>query len=160
MEFPTNRTITVTDEKDNKLTFNIRPYLLNSDIEIIESQIENIKTRQQRKNIAEVLLMRFCTDIKDFNTDKLDINILDVYRVNGVIERVYDSLDDDSKKSFDNLIDINVGDEIRVIKLMIIDLMDSAKNIENGTAQKALEDAISNLKEAKIESGKLLGKRK
>lgn len=159
MEFPINRTITVTDEKDNKLTFNVRPYLLNSDIEIIESQTENIKTRQQRKNIAEVLLMRFCTDIKDFNTNELDIKVLDVYRVNGVIERVYDSLDDDSKKSFDNLIDINIGDEVRVIKLMIVDLMDSAKSIEDGTAQKALSDAIINLKEAQIESNKLLGKK-
>lgn len=159
MEFPIKKRITVTDESGNELSFNVRPYLLNSDIEIIESQIENIRTRQGRKNIVDILLMRFCTDIEDFDSDELDVSILDLYRINGVIERVYDCLDDDSQSSIRDLIDINVGDEIRTIKLLVADLMTSVNNIEDGTAQNALKDAVKTLEDAKARQDKLLGKK-
>lgn len=143
MNFPKNIKIKI-DNKDVE----IRPYLLNSDIEIIESQVTNVKSKQERKNIVETLVMRFCTNIKDFDTDELDINVLDLYRINGVIKKVMEALDEESFFSVNELINIEVGDELRELKLIVIDLMNSVNAIESGEAEESVRKSIKALEDA------------
>lgn len=145
MNFPKN--IKITIEKDR--VANVRPYLLNSDIEIIESQVANVKSKQQRRNIVQTLVMRFCTDIEEFDTDELDINILDIYRVNGIVSMVMTTLDKESFFAVEELINIEVGDEIREVKLLVLDLINSVNNIESGKAEESIKNSIKALEEAK-----------
>ena len=156
IKFPKTRTIKVYDGEDNEFEIHVRPYLLNSDIETIESQVVNLDSKQQRRNIVEVLVMRFCTDIEDFSKDELDVEILDAYRVNGIIERVIDCLDKDSYFAISELVNIDTGDELRTIKLLVNSLIDSVDKIEDGTAQKSLENAIDSLKSVKSEYDNLM----
>lgn len=147
MDFPKNTKIKI----DDTLTISVRPYLLNSDIEIIESQISQptVKTRQDRKNIVETLVMRFCTDAKDFDTDELDITVLDMYRANGVIGKVMKALCYDSWETVEGFINIEMGNEMRDIKLLVVDLINSVNNVSSGKAEEVFKNSIKELEDAK-----------
>ena len=157
MNFPKNKTLHYEIEGE-KFDITVRPYLLNSDLEIMESQVSNLKSKQARKNVVEILIMRFCTDIEDFNTDELDINILDAYRVNGIIREVMAELDTDSYFAAQELIDIEVGNEVRELKLYVIDLINSVNNIESGKAEETIKNSVKALEEAKAKLDKTMNK--
>lgn len=139
----------VNDKEKVLLTLSIRPYLLNSDIEIIEAQIKNVATKQERRNIIDTLVMRFCTDAKDFDTDELDITILDIYRANDIIDAVKDSLDYESHNALCNLLNPDAGEELRKIRVTFENLMEAVNNVQNGTAEEALKSSLNALEEAK-----------
>lgn len=139
----------VNDKEKVLLTLSIRPYLLNSDIEIIEAQIKNVATKQERRNIIDTLVMRFCTDAKDFDTDELDITILDMYRANDIIDTVKDLLDIESYSALCNLLNPDAGEELRKIRITFENLMEVVNNVQNGTAEEALKSSLNALEEAK-----------
>lgn len=139
----------VNGKEKTILTLSIRPYLLNSDIEIIEAQIRNVATKQERRNIIDTLIMRFCTDAKDFDTDELDITILDMYRANNIIDTVKDSLDYESYNTMCNLLNPDAGEELRKIRVTFENLMEAVNNVQNGTAEEALKSSLNALEEAK-----------
>lgn len=139
----------VNDKEKVLLTLSIRPYLLNSDIEIIEAQIKNVATKQERRNIIDTLVMRFCTDAKDFDTDELDITVLDMYRANDIIDTVKDLLDSESYSALCNLLNPDAGEELRKIRTTFENLMEAVNNVQNGTAEEALKSSLNALEEAK-----------
>lgn len=157
MNFPQNIEFNETINGE-EIKFTIRPYLLNSDLEIMESQVANLKSKQARKNVVEILIMRFCTDVEEFNTDELDINILNAYRVNGIIREVEACLDTDSYFAAQELIDIEVGNEVRELKLYVLDLINSVNSIESGKAEETIKNSVKALEEAKAKFDKTMNK--
>jgi hypothetical protein len=93
--------------------------------------------------------MRFCTDAKDFDTDELDITILDMYRANNIIDTVKDCLDYESYNTICNLLNADTGEELRRIRITFENLMEAVNNVQNGTAEEALKSSLNALEEAK-----------
>lgn len=66
----------------------ITPYLTYEQINTIVKQVIQEQDYIVRDAIKDTLIVRFCTDIKEFDTDELDINILDKYRICGIINEI------------------------------------------------------------------------
>ena len=91
-------------ETYNDTEYHIKPYLTSAEIESIINQVVNSEGSYiDKKNIIDILIMRFCTDIKDFDTDEMNVETLDKYRGAGIIFTVKSYL------PFENLETIKEG---------------------------------------------------
>lgn len=77
------------------IEFNFKPYLTsNEKRNIIEQAIEQ-DDYISRINTIDALILRYCTDIEEIDSDTLSEDVLDGYRSCGLIQRVRDMLYDD-----------------------------------------------------------------
>lgn len=91
LKFPEPIEVTI---KDLDLTIKVKPYLTSEEIDSIVTQMTSIEDSYVlRDNVRDTLIIRYCTDIDVFDNDEIETKLIDLYRVNGIIDKVKDNID-------------------------------------------------------------------
>ena len=147
MEFPTEKVIKV-----NGLKVTVKPYLTTTIIDAILNTVIQVEDYALRTTMADAMVMAQCTDLIDFHTenDKVDIDVVDIYRANGVIDAVtreisgYDVL-------LSGLADLSVKDIYKRFEEAIGEFTKEFKDINLDEQQKKFQDTLNELKKVEAE---------
>lgn len=77
----------VFEELDNK-EVTIKTYITSEDMVTIIDQMLNQPNLILRESMKNVLILRLCTDLKEFDNDVIDTDLVDYYDSIGVINKV------------------------------------------------------------------------
>ena len=152
MEFPKEKVI-----KINGLKITIRPYLTTTIIDAILNSVIQVEDYALRSTIADAMVMAQCTDLEDFHTEdeKVDINIVDMYRANGIIDAVtreisgYDIL-------LSGIADLSIRDIYKRFEDAIGEFTKEFKDINLDEQQKKFQDTLNELKEVEAKKEEIL----
>ena len=152
MEYPKEKVI-----KFNGLKIKIKPYLTTTVIDAILNTVIQVNDYALRATMADAMVMAQCTDLADFHTEdeKVDINIIDIYRANGVIDAVtreisgYDIL-------LSGLADLSVRDIYTRFEGAIGEFTKEFKDINLDEQQKKFETTLNELKKVEAEKEEIL----
>ena len=148
MEFPKEKVI-----RTNGFKITVKPYLSTTIIDAILNVVSQVEDYALRATMADAMVMAQCTDLADFHTedDNVDVNVVDIYRANGVIDAVtreisgYDIL-------LSGLADLSVRDIYHRFEGVIAEFTKQFKDINLDDSMKKFETELSKLKE--VESKK------
>lgn len=152
MEYPKEKVI-----KINGLKIKIKPYLTTAIIDGILDAVIQVDSYALRTTMADAMVMAQCTDLVDFHTDdnKVDIDIVDIYRANGIIDAVtreisgYDIL-------LSGIADLSVRDIYARFEGAISDFTKEFKNINLDEQQKKIQDTLNELKQVEAKKEEIL----
>lgn len=152
MEYPKEKVI-----KINGLKIKVKPYLTTTIIDGILDAVIQVDSYALRSTMADAMVMAQCTDLVDFHTDdnKVDIDIVDIYRANGIIDAVtreisgYDIL-------LSGIADLSVRDIYTRFEGAISDFTKEFKNINLDEQQKKIQDTLNELKQVEAKKEEIL----
>lgn len=152
MEYPKEKVI-----KINGLKIKIKPYLTTAIIDGILDAVIQVDGYALRTTMADAMVMAQCTDLVDFHTDddKVDINIVDIYKANGIIDAVtreisgYDVL-------LSGIADLSVRDIYTRFESAISEFTKEFKNINLDEQQKKLVNTLNELKQVEAKKEEIL----
>lgn len=134
------KVIEVTTNNGDKI--NVKPFLTTAQLSTIIEQAKVVEDYLDRKNIIDVLIVRFCSDIDDLDVDNLDTSILDVYRANGIIDLVISNIN----KEYIDIIYKSV-EEYRNVRNTILEMSESIGNMIKDFDVNDMLENINNMKE-------------
>ena len=148
MEFPKEKVI-----KINGLKITIKPYLTTTIIDAILNTVIEVEDYALRIAIADAMVMAQCTDLADFHTedDNVDVNVVDIYRANGVIDAVTREISG-YEILLSGLADLSVRDIYHRFEGVIAEFTKQFKDINLDDSMKKFEAELGKLKE--VESKK------
>ena len=134
----------------------IRPYLTTAEIDAIISMVQEQTTDfAMRKMMMYLMVMPLCTDIADFATDEVNIDVVESYYFNGVFDRITKHI-----KGFDILVDgvdkLAVSDVYKRFEGAIEEFTKQFKDINLEEQQKKFEDTLSELRHVEAEKEAIL----
>jgi hypothetical protein len=134
----------------------IRPYLTTNEIDAILATIQNTTTDfAMRKMMMYSMVMPICTDLKDFQTEEVDIQMVELYYYNGVFDRITKYI-----KGFDILVDgvekLAISDVYKQFEGVIEEFTKQFKDINLEEQQKKFEDTLSELRQVEAEKEAIL----
>ena len=134
----------------------IRPYLTTNEIDAIISTIQDTTTDfAMRRMMMYSMVMPLCTDLEDFASDEVDINVVESYYFNGVFDRITKYI-----KGFDILVDgiekLSVSDVYKRFEGVIEEFTKQFKDINLEEQQKKFEDTLNELKEVEAKKEAIL----
>lgn len=152
MEFPEEKVI-----KINGVKVTVKPYLTSMIIDAILDAVSELDGYALRSAVADAMVMTQCTDLADFHTEdgKVDIDIIDIYKANGIIDAVtreingYDIL-------LSGLADLSVRDIYKRFEGAIGEFTKEFKDINLDEQQKKFQDTLNELKKVEAEKEAIL----
>ena len=134
----------------------IRPYLTTNEIDAILATIQNTTTDfAMRKMMMYSMVMPICTNLKDFQTEEVDIQMVESYYFSGVFDRITKHI-----KGFDILVDgvekLAISDVYKQFESVIEEFTKQFKNINLEEQQKKFEDTLSELRQVEAEKEAIL----
>ena len=148
MDFPKEKVI-----KINGLKIKIKPYLSTTIIDAILNVVSQVEDYALRATMADAMVMAQCTDLADFHTedDNVDVNVVDIYRANGVIDAVTREISG-YEILLSGLADLSVRDIYHRFEGVIAEFTKQFKDINLDDSMKKFEAELGKLKE--VESKK------
>ena len=148
MDFPKERVI-----KINGLKIKVKPYLSTTIIDAILNVVSQVEDYALRATMADAMVMAQCTDLADFHTedDNVDVNVVDIYRANGVIDAVTREISG-YEILLSGLADLSVRDIYHRFEGVIAEFTKQFKDINLDDSMKKFEAELGKLKE--VESKK------
>lgn len=134
----------------------IRPYLTTNEIDAILATIQNTTTDfAMRKMMMYSMVMPICTNLKDFQTEEVDIQMVESYYFSGVFDRITKYI-----KGFDILVDgvekLAISDVYKQFEGVIEEFTKQFKDINLEEQQKKFEDTLSELRQVEAEKEAIL----
>lgn len=134
----------------------IRPYLTTNEIDAILATIQNTTTDfAMRKMMMYSMVMPICTNLKDFQTEEVDIQMVESYYFSGVFDRITKHI-----KGFDILVDgvekLAISDVYKQFEGVIEEFTKQFKDINLDEQQKKFEDTLSELRQVEAEKEAIL----
>lgn len=134
----------------------IRPYLTINEIDAILNTIQsNTTDYAMRKIMMYSMVMPLCTDLKDFQTEEVNIEMVELYYFNGVFDRITKHI-----KGFDILSDgvekLAISDVYKQFEGVIEEFTKQFKDINLDAQQKKLEDTLNELRHVEAEKEAIL----
>ena len=134
----------------------IRPYLTINEIDAILNTIQsNTTDYAMRKIMMYSMVMPLCTNLEDFQTEEVDMQIVESYYFNGVFDRITKHI-----KGFDILSDgvekLAISDVYKQFEGVIEEFTKQFKDINLDAQQKKLEDTLNELRHVEAEKDAIL----
>lgn len=134
----------------------IRPYLTVNEIDAILNTIQsNTTDYAMRKIMMYSMVMPLCTNLKDFQTEEVDIEMVESYYFNGVFDRITKHI-----KGFDILSDgvekLAISDVYKQFEGVIEEFTKQFKDINLDEQQKKFEDTLNELRHVEAEKEAIL----
>jgi hypothetical protein len=134
----------------------IRPYLTINEIDAILSTIQsNTTDYAMRKIMMYSMVMPLCTNLKDFQTEEVDMEMVETYYFNGVFDRITKHI-----KGFDILSDgvekLAISDVYKQFEGVIEEFTKQFKDINLDEQQKKFEDTLNELRHVEAEKEAIL----
>ena len=147
MEFP--KTI---KKRINGVNITIQPYLPTVVIDGILNAVISVDDYALRTTMADAMVLAQCTDLEDFHTedDNVDINVVDAYRANGVIDAITREISG-YEILLAGLADLSIRDVTKRFENAITEFTNEFKNIDLESQQKKFEETLSELHNVEAE---------
>lgn len=87
MEYKIKEVNVTFEDLDNK-EVTIKTYITSEDMVTIIDQMLNQPNLILRDSMRDVLILRLCTDIKEFDSDSIDTEVVDYYNSIGVVDKI------------------------------------------------------------------------
>ena len=134
----------------------IRPYLTINEIDAILNTIQsNTTDYAMRKIMMYSMVMPLCTNLKDFQTEEVDMEMVEAYYFNGVFDRITKYI-----KGFDILSDgvekLAISDVYKQFEGVIEEFTKQFKDINLDEQQKKFEDTLNELRHVEAEKEAIL----
>ena len=134
----------------------IRPYLTTNEIDAIINTIQSQTTDYaMRKIMMYSMVMPICTNLKDFQTEEVNIQIVESYYFSGVFDRITKHI-----KGFDVLSDgvekLAISDVYKQFEGVIEEFTKQFKDINLDEQQKKFENTLSELRQVEAEKEAIL----
>ncbi len=134
----------------------IRPYLTVNEIDAILNTIQsNTTDYAMRKIMMYSMVMPLCTNLEDFQTEEVDIQMVESYYFNGVFDRITKYI-----KGFDILSDgvekLAISDVYKQFEGVIEEFTKQFKDINLDEQQKKFEDTLNELRHVEAEKEAIL----
>lgn len=134
----------------------IRPYLTINEIDAILNTIQSDTTDYaMRKIMMYSMVMPLCTNLEDFQTEEVDMQMVEAYYFNGVFDRITKHI-----KGFDILSDgvekLAISDVYKQFEGVIEEFTKQFKDINLDAQQKKLEDTLNELRHVEAEKDAIL----
>ena len=134
----------------------IRPYLTTNEIDAIINTIQSQTTDYaMRKIMMYSMVMPICTNLKDFQTEEVNIQIVESYYFSGVFDRITKHI-----KGFDVLSDgvekLAISDVYKQFEGVIEEFTKQFKDINLDEQQKKFENTLNELRQVEVEKDAIL----
>jgi hypothetical protein len=134
----------------------IRPYLTTNEIDAILATIQNTTTDfAMRKMMMYSMVMPLCTNLEDFQTEEVDVQMVEAYYFNGIFDRITKYI-----KGFDILSDgvekLAISDVYKQFEGVIEEFTKQFKDINLDEQQKKFEDTLNELRHVEAEKEAIL----
>ena len=134
----------------------IRPYLTVREIDAILATIQEQTTDYAvRKMMMYSMVMPLCTDLADFATDEVNIDVVESYYLNGIFDRITKHI-----KGFDILYDgvekLTISDVYKQFEGVIEEFTKQFKDINLDESMKKFETELGKLKEVEAKKEEIL----
>ena len=134
----------------------IRPYLTTNEIDAIINTIQSQTTDYaMRKIMMYSMVMPICTNLKDFQTEEVNIQIVESYYFSGVFDRITKHI-----KGFDVLSDgvekLAISNVYKQFEGVIEEFTKQFKDINLDEQQKKFENTLSELRQVEAEKEAIL----
>lgn len=134
----------------------IRPYLTVNEIDAILNTIQSDTTDYaMRKIMMYSMVMPLCTNLEDFQTEEVDMQMVESYYFNGVFDRITKHI-----KGFDILSDgvekLAISDVYKQFEGVIEEFTKQFKDINLDEQQKKFEDTLNELRHVEAEKDAIL----
>ena len=134
----------------------VRPYLTTNEIDAIISTIQSQTTDYaMRIMMMYSMVMPLCTDLKDFATDEVNIDVVESYYFNGIFDRITKYI-----KGFDILSNgiekLAISDVYKQFEGVIEEFTKQFKDINLDDSMKKFETELSKLKEVEAKKEEIL----
>lgn len=134
----------------------IRPYLTINEIDAILNTIQsNTTDYAMRKIMMYSMVMPLCTNLEDFQTEEVDMEMVESYYFNGVFDRITKHI-----KGFDILSDgvekLAISDVYKQFEGVIEEFTKQFKDINLDEQQKKFEDTLNELRHVEAEKEAIL----
>jgi hypothetical protein len=134
----------------------IRPYLTVNEIDSILNTIQsNTTDYAMRKIMMYSMVMPLCTNLEDFQTEEVDVQMVELYYFNGVFDRITKYI-----KGFDILSDgvekLAISDVYKQFEGVIEEFTKQFKDINLDEQQKKFEDTLNELRHVEAEKEAIL----
>lgn len=134
----------------------IRPYLTINEIDAILNTIQsNTTDYAMRKIMMYSMVMPLCTNLEDFQTEEVDMEMVEAYYFNGIFDRITKYI-----KGFDILSDgiekLAISDVYKQFEGVIEEFTKQFKDINLDEQQKKFEDTLNELRHVEAEKEAIL----
>jgi hypothetical protein len=134
----------------------IRPYLTVNEIDSILNTIQsNTTDYAMRKIMMYSMVMPLCTNLEDFQTEEVDVQMVELYYFNGIFDRITKHI-----KGFDILSDgvekLAISDVYKQFEGVIEEFTKQFKDINLDEQQKKFEDTLNELRHVEAEKEAIL----
>ena len=134
----------------------VRPYLTTNEIDAILSTIQSQTTDYaMRIMMMYSMVMPLCTDLKDFATDEVNIDVVESYYFNGIFDRITKHI-----KGFDILSNgvekLAISDVYKQFEGVIEEFTKQFKDINLDDSMKKFETELTKLKEVEAKKEAIL----
>ena len=134
----------------------IRPYLTTNEINAILDTIqENTTAYATRKMMLYSMVMRSCTNIEDFDSEEVSVELVETYAYNGVFDRITKFI-----KGYDTLVEgfekMPISDVYKRFEGVLEEFTEQFKNINLDESMKKFETELGKLKEVEKEKEAIL----
>lgn len=134
----------------------VRPYLTTNEIDAIINTIQSQTTDYaMRKIMMYSMVMPICTNLKDFQTEEVNIQIVESYYFSGVFDRITKHI-----KGFDILSDgvekLAISDVYKQFEGVIEEFTKQFKDINLDEQQKKFENTLNELRHVEAEKEAIL----
>jgi hypothetical protein len=133
----------------------IRPYLTTNEINAILDAIQQESDFATRRMMMYSMTMPLCTNLKDFESDEVDLDMVEAYYLNGIFDRIIKHIKgfDILKEGVNNL---PISEVSKRFEDAIEDFTKQFKDIDLNKSMKQFEAELGKLKEVEKQKEEIL----
>lgn len=133
----------------------IRPYLTTNEINAILDAIQQESDFATRRMMMYSMTMPLCTNLKDFESDEVDLDMVEAYYLNGIFDRIVKHIKgfDILKEGVNNL---PISEVSKRFEDAIEDFTKQFKDIDLNKSMKQFETELGKLKEVEKQKEEIL----
>lgn len=133
----------------------VRPYLTTNEINAILDAIQQESDFATRRMMMYSMTMPLCTNLKDFESDEVDLDMVEAYYLNGIFDRIVKHIKgfDILKEGVNNL---PISEVSKRFEDAIEDFTKQFKDIDLNKSMKQFEAELGKLKEVEKEKEAIL----
>lgn len=133
----------------------IRPYLTTNEIDAILDAIQQESDFATRRMMMYSMTMSLCTNLEDFESDEVDLDMVEAYYLNGIFDRIVKHIKgfDILKEGVNNL---PISEVSKRFEDAIEDFTKQFKDIDLNKSVKQFETELGKLKEVEKQKEEIL----
>lgn len=133
----------------------IRPYLTTNEINAILDAIQQESDFATRRMMMYSMTMPLCTNLKDFESNEVDLDMVEAYYLNGIFDRIVKHIKgfDILKEGVNNL---PISEVSKRFEDAIEDFTKQFKDIDLNKSMKQFEAELGKLKEVEKQKEEIL----